>query len=66
MQLKMGKRCSRPASLSGMLRNFKQVIKDGDLRLHPVIAKLVDAEALEKMGALQQGAAVSEDTPHQH
>ncbi|WP_158525021.1 hypothetical protein [Phaeobacter piscinae] len=49
-----------------MLRNFKQVIKDGDLRLHPVIAKLVDAEALEKMGALQQGAAVSEDTPHQH
>lgn len=25
--------------------------REGDLRLHPVIAKLVDAETLEKMGA---------------
>lgn len=41
------------ASVS-VLRNFKQVIKEGDLRLHPVIAKLVDAETLEKMGAAQQ------------
>lgn len=37
-----------------VLRNFKQVIKEGDLRLHPVIAKLVDAETLEKMGAGRQ------------
>ena len=37
-----------------VLGNFKQVVKDGDLRLHPVIARLVDKETLEKMGAKQQ------------
>lgn len=34
-----------------VLGNFKQVVKDGDLRLHPIIARLVDKETLEKMGA---------------
>jgi len=46
-----------------VLCNFKQVIKEGDLRLHPVIAKLVDAETLEKMGAAQQGAETPETAP---
>jgi hypothetical protein len=27
------------------------VVKDGDLRLHPIVTKLVDAETLEKMAA---------------
>lgn len=38
-------------------RNFKQVVKEGDLRLHPVIAMLVDAETLVQLGAKrrQQG-----------
>lgn len=34
-----------------VLANFKQVVKDGDLRLHPLIARLVDRDTLEKMGA---------------
>nr|WP_321508784.1 toxin-activating lysine-acyltransferase [uncultured Celeribacter sp.] len=36
---------------ASVLGNFKQVVKDGDLRLHPIIARLVDKELLEKMGA---------------
>ncbi|UWQ55997.1 hypothetical protein [Leisingera caerulea] len=37
--------------------------KDGNLRLHPMIAKLVDADALKEMGVAQQRATVAEDTP---
>lgn len=37
-----------------VLGNFKQMVKDGDLRLHPIIARLVDKETLEKMGAMQK------------
>lgn len=36
---------------TSVLANFKQVVKDGDLRLHPLITRLVDKETLEKMGA---------------
>ncbi|MEO1639091.1 MAG: toxin-activating lysine-acyltransferase [Pseudomonadota bacterium] len=36
---------------ASVIANFKQVVKGGDLRLHPIVAKLVDAETLEKMGA---------------
>lgn len=36
---------------ASVIANFKQVVKDGDLRLHPLIARLVDKETLEKMGA---------------
>lgn len=38
-------------TVASVLGNFKQVVKDGDLRLHPLIARLVDKETLEKMGA---------------
>lgn len=34
-----------------VIANFKQVIKNGDLRLHPLITRLVNRETLEKMGA---------------
>jgi len=34
-----------------VIANFKQVVKDGTLRLHPLITRLVDAETLKKMGA---------------
>ena len=37
-----------------VLGNFKQVVKDGELRLHPIIARLVDKDTLEKMGAQQK------------
>jgi hemolysin-activating ACP:hemolysin acyltransferase len=36
---------------TNVIANFKQVVKDGDLRLHPIVTRLVDAETLEKMGA---------------
>ncbi len=36
---------------TSVLANFKQVIKEGDMRIHPLVAKLVDPEALKKMGA---------------
>ena len=39
------------AATTRVLANFKQVVKDGDLRLHPLIGRIVDAEVLKKMGA---------------
>lgn len=36
---------------TSVIANFKQVVKDGGLRLHPVITRLVDTETLQKMGA---------------
>ncbi len=36
---------------ASVIANFKQVVKEGGLRLHPVITKLVDADTLAKMGA---------------
>ena len=40
---------------TSVIANFKQVVKDGDLRLHPIVTKLVDAETLQKMGASKVG-----------
>jgi len=40
---------------ANVIANFKQVVKDGDLRLHPNVTRLVDAETLEKMGASKVG-----------
>ncbi|RRN67269.1 toxin-activating lysine-acyltransferase [Agrobacterium deltaense] len=36
---------------TSVLANFKQVLKEGDLRIHPVVARLIEPEALKKMGA---------------
>ncbi len=40
---------------ASVIANFRQVVKEGSLKLHPVITRLVDAETLEKMGASQLG-----------
>ena len=40
-----------------VIANFKQVVKEGPLKLHPMIARLVDAETLKKMGAERMGRA---------
>ena len=40
---------------ANVIANFKQVVTDGDLRLHPIVTRLVNAETLEKMGAKQNG-----------
>lgn len=39
---------------TSVIASFKQVVKEGELRLHPIIARLVDKETLEKMGAKRQ------------
>ena len=39
-----------------VIANFKQVVKEGSLRLHPLITRLVDEETLKKMGAEKMGA----------
>lgn len=43
------------ATITSVIANFRQVVKDGELRLHPLITRLVDAETLEKMGARRSG-----------
>jgi cytolysin-activating lysine-acyltransferase len=46
-----------PKLATAVIANFKQVIKQGDLRIHPLVTRLVDAEALKKMGAAPIAAA---------
>lgn len=44
------------------MANLKQIIKDGDLRIHPLVTRLVVAETLEKMGVKKMGQSqVGED-----
>lgn len=47
---------NRKATAS-VIANLKQVVKEGNLRLHPLITRLVDPETLQKMGAGKLGAA---------
>ena len=46
------------ATLS-VIANFRQVVKEGSLALHPMITRLVKREALEKLGATKLGDANS-------
>ncbi|CAN7688578.1 toxin-activating lysine-acyltransferase [Mesorhizobium sp. LjRoot246] len=46
-----------PKLATAVIANFKQVIKQGDLRIHPLVTRLVDPEALKKMGAAPIAAA---------
>lgn len=36
---------------TAVIANFRQVVKEGDMRIHPIVTRLVDPEALKKMGA---------------
>ena len=38
-------------STASVIANFRQVVKEGSLRLHPIVTRLVDPETLKKMGA---------------
>lgn len=40
-----------PKTIASVIANFRKVAKGGDLRLHPLISRMVDAETLQKMGA---------------
>ncbi|MCZ4351197.1 toxin-activating lysine-acyltransferase [Roseovarius aestuarii] len=39
------------AAAASVIANFKLLVKDGDLRLHPLVTRLVEKDALEKLGA---------------
>ncbi|MGB3407489.1 MAG: toxin-activating lysine-acyltransferase [Jannaschia sp.] len=43
------------ASAASVIANFRQVAKGGDLRLHPLVPRLVSKDILEKMGAAPIG-----------
>jgi hemolysin-activating ACP:hemolysin acyltransferase len=36
---------------TSVIANFSQLVKDGGLRLHPIVTRLVDPETIQKMGA---------------
>ena len=42
-----------------MLANFKQVVKDKPVRIHPIVSQLVDPAVLEKMKVRPVGEAGS-------
>ncbi len=41
-----------------VIANFRQLVKAGGLKLHPMVAKLVDPGTLEKLGAQKAGTAL--------
>jgi cytolysin-activating lysine-acyltransferase len=47
---------------TAVLANLRQVIREDDLRVHPLVAKLVDAEALKKMG-INIGGSITPTQP---
>ncbi|MEQ1716489.1 MAG: toxin-activating lysine-acyltransferase [Hyphomicrobium sp.] len=42
---------------AAVIANFKQVVKEGELKLHPLITQLIDKATLEQMGARRDGGA---------
>ena len=48
---------------TNVIANFKQVVKEGSLRLHPIVTRLVDAETLSKMGAEKMPPATPVTVP---
>lgn len=40
---------------AAVIGNFKQVVKGGELRMHPIVGRLVDKDTLEKLGATTHG-----------
>lgn len=45
------------AATASVIANFGKVAKEGSLKLHPLITRLVDEETLKKMGAQKSGTA---------
>ena len=44
-------------TVTSVIANFRKVAGEGELRLHPLIARFVDPETLEKMGARKSSEA---------
>ncbi len=40
-----------PRLTTKVIANFRQVVKEGDMRIHPILTRLIEPEALKKMGA---------------
>lgn len=51
-----------PKTVPNVIRNFRALAKEGDLRLHPVIARMIDAETLEKLGAKRAATPKNDQT----
>jgi len=47
-------------TVATVIGNFRQVVKEGELRLHPLISRLVEPEVLEKMGARKSAEQTAE------
>lgn len=47
----------RPKLASMLLANFRQVEKGGDLRVHPMVARMVEPDMLKGMAGQAEGAA---------
>jgi len=39
-----------PQHATAVIANFKQVVKGGELRIHPLVSSMLDGETLRKMG----------------
>nr|WP_082733580.1 toxin-activating lysine-acyltransferase [Sphingobium sp. AS12] len=48
---------------ANVIANFKQVVKEGSLRLHPIVTRLVDADTLQRMGAEKISHPASPSVP---
>lgn len=48
-------------AIAAVIANFRQVVKEGSLRLHPIVARMVDEETLKKMGASKLSAEATVD-----
>ena len=46
--------------VTNVIANFRQVVKDGSLKLHPLITRLVDEDTLNKLGARRGGEGGAE------
>ena len=48
---------------AAVIANFRQLVKQGGLKLHPLVTRLVDADTLKKMGATRATAPAPEPEP---
>lgn len=48
---------------ANVIANFKQVVKEGSLHLHPIITRLVDAQTLQNIGAEKVAHPVPSSVP---
>lgn len=48
---------------AAVIANFRQLVKEGGLKLHPLVTRLVDADTLKKMGASRVSADAPQPAP---